>query len=116
MAKDGIEQSWLRGKGSSSGLSQSVHHCNQQELKREWNMRRKEGVVVCFFQSTHHGKIWSIERKRHTKIHEHPSPLIGYLEHKEPKEGNTDSPSFDMLAIAIDENQRNGIKNTRKEH
>jgi hypothetical protein len=38
------------------------------------------------------------------------------LSTREPKEGKRDSLSFDPLAIAVNENQRNGIKKAIKEH
>ena len=42
--------------------------------------------------------------------------IKGAREQKSQKRGNTNSPSFDPLVIAIDGNQSNGIKNATKEH
>ena len=64
MVKDGIEQSGLRGEGSSSRLSLNLYAIVFSENRREDGTGgEKRAVVVCFFQSSRHVKRRGIGRE-----------------------------------------------------
>jgi hypothetical protein len=79
MEIDGNQKEQLRGKRSSSGLSQSIRHYKLMRTKRGWNRGEKRREVVYFFQSTCHGKRRAIGRSD-TQETTCAQLLVGYVD------------------------------------